>query len=715
MTPSRQCAHCSLPLPVRPQRQQEGDRTLLFCCVGCLFVYRVIGSAGEGGRADWFLAKLGLAALLSGNVMMFQSLLYFWPLEQLGPEVLRTSSWIMLGCSIAVYALLGVSLLRIAGRAALRGHLSLESLIGFGALAAIGFSAVETFRGGHRLYYDSGTMLLVIVSFGHYLEAESRRKALAALTPAVACSRRTARVLRGAVMLTISPEQLRAGDRVEVRGGEEIPADGRIEEGSADVHECSLTGEWRPRLVGPGDLVFAGSTAIDGALTVVASGDTETLSQRVERWVSEARAVKAPIEAIVDRVVSVFIPAVVAVALASLLAWGVAGHWGRGLQAALSVLVIACPCALGIATPLATTMALWVATTRGSLVRSGAAFEALARVRAFAFDKTGTVTAGRPRFRQFYPEPGTRIPVAASLEFAAAVELRVDHPFARAIAHHVLLTCYELPQAVDVRIAAGGGAEGIVLGHRVLVGSRTWLGLRGIPAAKRAMPDTEGSVVAVAIDGDLTGEIVLDDPARAEARAAVQALRDRGISCHLLSGDRAAVVARIADEIGCATFGAELAPSDKRAGVEALRRAGKYVAMVGDGVNDAPALAAADAGIAFGPAADLARGTADVTILREDLLEVVRIVDLARRTFRIVKQNLAWAFGYNSVGIAIAAFGYLRPVVAAAAMVLSSVFVVANSMRLQRKVAAPAAPPALWPDATATSFPTLPLRMRPPL
>jgi Cu+-exporting ATPase len=472
-----------------------------------------------------------------------------------------------------------------------------------------------------------------------------------------------------------------------VRAGEEIPADGRIVEGFADVQESGLTGEWRPRRVGPGDSVFAGSTAIDGALTVVASGDTETLSDRVEQWVSEARGRKASIEAIADRVVSVFIPAVVAVAVASLVAWGVAGLWGRGLQAALSVLVIACPCALGIATPLATTIALWVATTRGSLVRSGAALEALARVRALAFDKTGTVTVGRPGFRAFRPEPGARIGVAESLAFAAAVESRVNHPFARAIADHVLRTCRELPQALDVRVTPGAGAEGIVSGHTVLVGSRAWLVLRGIPVANRELPEAEGSVVAVAVDGHLTGEIMLDDPARPEARVAVRALGERGIACNLLSGDRVAVVARVALEIGCATYGAELSPRDKSARVEALRRPGISVAMVGDGVNDAPALAAADIGIAFGPAADLARGTADVTILSDDLQEVVRLVDLSRHTFRIVKQNLAWAFGYNSVGIVIASFGLLRPVVAAVAMVLSSVFVVANSMRLRRGAA----------------------------
>ena len=629
------CAHCRLPLPARPYHDTQDERTLLFCCVGCLFVYRIIGSAGESGRADWFLAKLGLAALLSGNVMMFQSLLYFWSLDELGPEVLRTGSWIMLGCSVAVYALLGVPMLRVAGRGALRGRLSLETLIGVGALAAISASALETFRGGYNFYYDSGTMVLVFVSLGQYLDAEARRKAIAALAPTVDGARRQARVLRDGVMLTLHPSAVLAGERVDVRGGEEIPVDGTVAEGTADVSEPALTGEWRPRLVGPGDAVCAGSTASDGALTIAASGGIETLADRVERWVIEARERKAPIEGVVDRVVSVFIPAVAAIAVASLVAWGLGGSWGRGLQAALSVLVVACPCALGIATPLATTIALWVLTTRGSLVRSGAALEALSRVRAVAFDKTGTVTGGRPSVREFRPAAAAGVTAAESLAYAAAVESRVNHPFATAIAAHVSAAgCEPLP-ATEVRVTPGGGAEGTVVGRTVLVGNPAWLARRGVAVAQAAADQMDGSVVAIAVDGNLAGEMLLEDPVRAEAGAVVRALGEFGISCHLLSGDRTAVVAAVGREIGCQSFGAELSPVDKPARIEALRRTGVHVAMVGDGVNDAPALAAADVGIAFGPAADLARNTADVTILRDDLQEVTRLIVLARRLISV--------------------------------------------------------------------------------
>jgi Cu2+-exporting ATPase len=676
-----------LPLPAHPQRASADGETLLFCCVGCVLVFRIIGGAGEGGRADWFLAKLGLAALLSGNVMMFQSLTYFGTLEELGPAVARTSAWIMLCCSLGVFALLGVPMLRVAGRGLWHGRLTLETLIGCGALAAIGFSAAQTWQGGHLLYFDSGTMVLVFVSLGQYLDAEARRRALALLSPTLGRARRPARLYRDAREIEIAPHDVRAGECIHVRAGEEVPVDGTVLEGSADLHEPLLTGEWSPRFVTAGDRVSAGSTAIDGAFIVRASGAAETLAERVERFAIEARDRRAPIEAVVDRVITVFVPAVIAIAIGSCCLWGLEGQWARGFQAALAVLVVACPCALGIATPMATTIALSRAIGRGCLVRSGAVLEALSRVTAIAFDKTGTLTAGRPRVGPFRPAPGALIGAEESLMLAAAVEREVSHPFARALVDLALARGAALPAALDVRVTAGGGARGQVLGHLVAVGKPAWLAAAGgMTVCAAPSPTTKttsgGSSVATAIDGRLAGEWPLDDPQRPEARAALAALGGMGVKCQILSGDRRAVVEHLAHGIGCERWAAELSPTDKPIRVQAMRVARGLVAMVGDGVNDAPALATADVGIAFGPAADLARETADVTILREDLNEVPRLIALARDTFRIVRQNLAWAFSYNIIAIAFAAVGWLRPVYAAAAMVLSSVCVVGNSMRL---------------------------------
>jgi Cu+-exporting ATPase len=271
-----------------------------------------------------------------------------------------------------------------------------------------------------------------------------------------------------------------------------------------------------------------------------------------------------------------------------------------------------------------------------------------------------------------------------ALLLAAGLEQEVSHPFARAIVEAVLSRGGALPAATEVRVTSGAGAEGLVNGHRVAVGKLSWLPSCGVRPPPAPIAETESSAVAIAIDGYLAGEWVLNDPPRPEARTAVAELERMRIECHLVSGDRRAVVARVAGLVGDIGFAADQSPTDKPVRVAALRSAQRLVAMVGDGVNDAPALGAADAGIAFGPAADLARETADVTILREDLREVPRLIELARKTFRIVRQNLVWAFAYNCIAVLIAAFGLLRPVFAAAAMVLSSVCVVANSMRLGR-------------------------------
>jgi heavy metal translocating P-type ATPase len=477
---------------------------------------------------------------------------------------------------------------------------------------------------------------------------------------------------------------VRPGEIVHVRAGEEIPVDGTVAAGRADVSEPLLTGEWRPRLVVAGDSVSAGSTAVDGAFSVCASGVAETLADRVERFAIEARDRRAPIEAVVDRVIAIFIPAVLLIAIASCCLWGLAGEWERGFQAALAVLVVACPCALGIATPMATTIALSRAIGRGCLVRSGAVLEALSRVRVMAFDKTGTITRGRPQIVDYRASAGAITGAEESLRLAAGVEQEVSHPFARALVAAVRARGESVPAAIDVRVAAGGGARGRVEGHQVEVGKSSWLAACGVELPSTSAVETGCSAVAIAIDGRLAGEVVLDDPRRPEALDAVLALGRMGVSCHLLSGDRREVVARVAISIGCTDFAGDLSPTDKPLCVRALRSPKGLVAMVGDGVNDAPALGAADVGIAFGPAADLAKESADVIMLREDLLEVPRLLELARRTLRIVRQNLVWAFAYNAAAVVIAAYGLLRPVVAAAAMVLSSVCVVHNSMRLSR-------------------------------
>jgi Cu2+-exporting ATPase len=665
------CSHCRLPLPTRPYREDGAA----FCCIGCLTVFRLVGATGEAGQAGWFLAKLGLAATLSGNVMLFQSLLYVGSLQSLGPDVLRTSSWIMLGLSVAVYLLLGVPLMSIALRAAREGRLVLETLIGVGAFVAILASAIETARGGSRLYYDSGTMLLVLVVLGQYLDAVTRQKASETLQPVLAGSARQARVIRHGSEEQIAPEDVARGERVRVRAGEEIPVDGEVLEGRSDVHDPALTGESAPRLVAAGDRVLSGSVALDGALLVAASGESETLARRIERWVAKAKEQRAPVELAADRYVSRFISGVVLVALTSACGWGLSGHWETGGLAALSVLVVACPCALGIATPMATTIALSRAASRGILVRTGSALEALGSLRQVVFDKTGTLTTGHPVVDGVRSRSGFSEREAWAL--AAALEGSVDHPFARAIVQGTRGRGIPIPEVREVRAIPGGGVEGLVDGRSILLGSRALLEERGV----HGLGEGAGSFVGVAVDGVLKAEFRLDDPARDGAREALEELQGMGIGTALVSGDEPRTVGRIAQELGLETAVGGLGPKDKP---EAIRHLGAPKAMVGDGINDGPALAAAEVGIAFGArATDVAKGAADVVILSEDLRHVPWLLQLARRTMSVVRQNLLWAFGYNTVGIGLAAFGLLRPVFAAGAMVLSSLFVVGNSLRLR--------------------------------
>jgi heavy metal translocating P-type ATPase len=680
------CLHCRLPLPSRPLREEVDGVSAGFCCIGCITVFHLVGSGGESGAASWLLAKLGLAAILSGNVMMFQSLLYFGSIQSLGADVLRTASWIMLGLSAAVYLLLGVPMLRLALRAARSGRLVLESLIALGSFGAIVASAVETFRGGTNVYYDSGTMVLVLVVLGQYLEARARQRAADALRSEASRTVRLARVVRDHTAVQVPPSEVHPDEQVEVRAGEEIPVDGRVLEGLSRVHEPALTGESMPRLARPGDWVHAGAIALDGALRVQASGESETLAARIARWSARAIQERAPTELLADRYVARFIPAVVAVAILSFAGLGLAwGRWNEAALAALSVVVVSCPCALGIATPMATTIAIGRAAERGVLFRSGKALESLSRVRAVAFDKTGTLTCGRPAVRGIELREGISFDERRLCSYAASVARLVDHPLTKAIEELAPAGNADSPSASAGRSIAGGGIEARVDGHRVLLGSLALLRAEGVAADTAAEPeDDDASHVHVAIDGRWAATIHLEDALRPEAAEAIAAIRALGLFATALSGDRPQVVRLVTRELGLDAAEGGLRPDEKPREIERLRDQHGPVAMVGDGINDAPALAAADVGIAFGPAADLARNTADVVVVRSDLHEIARGIRLARRTMRIVRQNLAWAFAYNGVAIAMAALGMVRPIVAATAMVASSLFVVGNSSRLAR-------------------------------
>ena len=425
-----------------------------------------------------------------------------------------------------------------------------------------------------------------------------------------------------------------------------------------------------------------------------ASGESETLAARIANWTARARRERAPIELLADRYVGRFIPAVALVAVASFAILGLTrGRWDQAALAALSVLVVACPCALGIATPLATTLAIGKAAERGILFRSGKALETLARVRAIAFDKTGTLTRGRPRISGMELMATDAWQEERLWSYAGAIARTVDHPLTKAVAEHARTRDAPVSEAYAAHSIAGRGVKARVDGHSVLLGSLELLRSEGVPLESSPVGrDEVATTVHLAIDGQKVATITMEDAIRPEAAAAIAAVRELGLRTAVLSGDRPRIVTRVAGATGPDEAAGGLAPDEKRTMLEELRARSGPVAMVGDGINDGPALAAADAGIAFGSAADLARQTADVVILQGDLCQIAWAIRLARQTMNVVRQNLVWAFFYNGVAMAMAACGILRPIVAAAAMVASSMVVVGNSLRLQSKEERPHSP-----------------------
>jgi len=612
------------------------------------------------------------------------------------------------------------------GIAGLRaGRPTMFSLVAIGVLTAWIASAVATVApgvippslrradGGVDVFYESAGMIVVLVLLGQLLESRARRGTTAAIRALMNLSPPTAERYPGGEPVPLAA--VLPGDLLRVRPGGRIPVDGSIREGDTTCDESLLTGESLPVSRGVGDRVLGG--AINGPASIVVAAtaaSADSLVARITRLVREAHATRAPVERLADRIAAVFVPVVVVVAAATFLGWlacGPAPRLPHAIMSAVSVLVIACPCALGLATPLAMTVAIGSAARSGILVRTAEAMERLAHVGAVVFDKTGTLTQGRPRIVAAGTSPGDTAPQATLatapggfaagplrdlLARAVAVEGASEHGLARAFTAAAADAGITPPPATRVTATVGRGVEGTVDGATVLLGSRAFLAERGIaaatPAPARAAAEGAGStVVEMAVAGRPAGWFAIADPPRPEARGVVADLERRGLAVAMLSGDAPAAVRHVAAEVGIRAAEAALSPGEKSRRVAAIREAaGRSLAFVGDGINDAPALAAADVGIALGSGADVALETADVTLLSGGLGAVPAALAVARRTMEVARQNLLLAFLYNVLAIPVAA-GVLYPLVgrvtsptlAAAAMSLSSLSVIANSLRLR--------------------------------
>jgi Cu+-exporting ATPase len=604
---------------------------------------------------------------------------------------------------------------RPAWRAARHGATNMDTLVAIGTTAAWGYSVAVTLAPGIVVaaglepvtYFDSSTIVIGLVLLGRWLEARAKVRTSGAIRRLIGLSPATARLVVDGVDRDVALEAVRVGDLLRVRPGDTVPVDGLVVEGGSDIDLSMLTGEPMPVAVGPGDPVVGATRNTTGSFVMRATRvGRDTALARIVELVRHAQGSKAPIQRLADRIAGVFAPVVLAAAVATFLIWFLAGPEPRltlALTAFISVLVIACPCAMGLATPTAIMVGTGRGAESGIIIRGGEALETAHRVGAVVMDKTGTLTLGRPAVVAVTAAPGTT--VEDLLDLAGSLERGSEHPLGAAILARAREDELGFGDVTGFAAIAGGGVEGAVTGRdgmtrAVRLGSRRMLVEAGIDAGSFApvepaaqFAQAAGQTVAyVAVDGQVAGLIALGDPVKPTAAAAVGALADLGLEVWLVSGDGRATVEAVARQVGIPLerIEADARPADKAATIERLQERGLVVAMVGDGINDAPAIAHADLGVAIGTGADVAIEAADVTLVGGDPRSVATAIELSHATMSIIRQNLFWAFAYNVVLIPVAmgvlypAFGItLDPALAAAAMALSSVSVVANSLRLR--------------------------------
>ncbi|MNF51372.1 Copper-exporting P-type ATPase A [compost metagenome] len=592
-------------------------------------------------------------------------------------------AWLELALATPVQFWIGARFYRGAWLALKNRSANMDVLVATGTSAAYFYSLYLLLTLGAaasgKLYFEASAIIITLISLGKLLEARARRSTQSAIRELMALRPETATVWRGEGWQSLSVDEVLRGDRLRVLVGERVPVDGKITSGESELDESILTGESLPVLRTLGDSVLGGAINRSGVLEIEATtvGEDSSLS-KIIALVESAQMGKAPLQQLVDKVSAVFVPVVMAIALLTLLVWYAIGNdFGQALLAAVAVLVIACPCALGLATPAAIVTGTGVAARHGILIKDVDTLQKAHAIKALIFDKTGTLTQGRPVLASWSGTP-------AQLRLAAALQQASEHPLALAMREAV--SGDALPQPDEVEVRVGAGILGKVAGHEVAIGNPSLLSSLGISMPQQDEADGDGATrVWVAIDGMAVGIAALADTLRPESPAAIATLRQRGIACWLVSGDAPAPVAHIAAKLGLDGAFDSVLPAGKVAKVEALRaQVDGLVAMVGDGVNDAPALAAADVGIAMGSGSDVAMETASITLMRSDPRLVADAIDISAATWRTIQQNLFWAFVFNIIGIPLAAFGYLSPELAGAAMALSSITVLSNSLLLKR-------------------------------
>ncbi len=587
------------------------------------------------------------------------------------------------------------------------------TLIGLGTGAAYLYSLAATlfpqffpasFRGMHGgvdVYFEAAAVITTLVLLGQVLELRARRRTGDAIRLLLHLAPQTAHLASAGTERDVPLEQVQHGDLLRVKPGERIPVDGTVREGASAVDESMVTGEPLPVEKSGSDKVTGGTLNTSGSFIMVAERvGNETLLAQIVKLVSEAQRSRAPMQRLADKVAAIFVPAVVAAAIVTFLGWGFFGpepRFAHALIASVSVLIIACPCALGLATPMSIMVAVGRGASAGVLVRDAQALEALARVDTLVLDKTGTLTEGRPSLANITIFESVTLKSDALLSLAASVERASEHPLARAIVRAAEEKKLPIAPVSAFQATPGGGVEGVILGKKVQAGTSTFLEGRGVkvpdsPIAPAQLATSNAvTTVLVAVDGRAAGALFLTDQVKSTTAEALQLLRKDGLRIVMLTGDRKDSAQHIAQQLGITEFEAEVLPQRKEQAIRELRAQGRIVAMAGDGINDAPALAAADVGIAMGTGTDVAIENAGITLVKGDLRGIIRARHLSRATLSNIKQNLAFAFLYNALGIPVAGGVFypifhwlLSPMIASAAMSFSSVSVITNSLRLRR-------------------------------
>ncbi|HEX2837374.1 MAG TPA: heavy metal translocating P-type ATPase [Phycisphaerales bacterium] len=632
-------------------------------------------------------------------------------------------NWLQLALTTPVLFWCGWQFFRSAWKGLRHFSANMDTLVAMGTGAAYVYSlaatvwpsffAGVTFGAAHAggeaggahtvpVYFEAAAVIIVLILLGKYFEARATGRTTAAIKRLIGMQPKTARVLRDGIDGDVPIEAVVVGDRVLVRPGEKIPVDGTVESGQSAVDESMLTGESVPVEKKAGDSVFGATMNTTGALRLVATKvGADSALQQIVRLVQEAQGSKAPIARLADKISGVFVPIVIAIALATFVIWWFASpvdsRLSMALVTAVSVLIIACPCALGLATPTAIMVGTGRGAQKGILIKGGEALETAHKLTAIVLDKTGTITHGKPAVTDVITALGGHLDERELLQLAASAEQHSEHPLAAAIVREAAVRGLPLTEPMGFQAVVGHGVEASVDGRVVLVGKAALLEQRGIQStlAERAagLAAMGRTPMFVAVDGREAGIVAVADTIRPESKEAIETMRGLGLRVVMMTGDNRLTAEAVASQVGVDQVFAEVLPKDKADKVKALQAEGHIVGMVGDGINDAPALAQADVGLAVGTGTDVAMESADITLMRGDLRAVPQAIALSHETMRVIRQNLFWAFIYNVVGIPIAAgvlfpvTGWLlSPIIASAAMAFSSVSVVLNSLRLMRRL-----------------------------